>query len=698
MKRKFMDNAIIGSAEQALDFIGNILESSTEYSIIGKDLSRKILSWNEGALLGQPYSRRLFIKEGALRIRNSFRALSFTVSILFFCSPSFAAGSDLTNLSLQELMNLEVTSVSKKAEKFTTSPAAIEVITGENIRRSGAVSIPQALRNVPGLDVAQVDSRQWAISSRGFNSTSANKLLVLMDGRAVYTPLYSGIFWDAQDTLMEDLDKIEVIRGPGAALWGANAVNGVINITTKNTKETQGWLATGGYGSEERGFGGLRYGGKVNDNTYYRVYSKHFNRDDSKLINGNGGSDSWDMGQGGFRIDGGDADVNQFTFQGDMYGGNIDQPTNKHILTKGENLVGKWSHTLSDDSEAELRVYYDRTFRNVPGTFLEKLSTYDVEAQHRFQLNDRQEIAWGLGYRYQDDRVRNSAVLAFLPGHLDTQIFSTFVQDEIILLPDLLRLTLGSRFEHNDFSGFEYQPTARLAWTPTSRQTVWTAVSRAVRTPSRIDRDFFVPGAPPFTVLAGGPDFESEELVAYELGYRVQPFDPLFLSLATFYNQYDKLRSIEVGPPPILANTLEGETYGAELSANYQMAEGWLWRAGYTFLQMELHQRSGSTDLTSEGQEGDSPHNQFFLGSFIDLPSHWELDATVRYVDSLPHQHVRAYVAMDVRLGWRPTKNWEFSIVGQNLLDSRHPEFGATPSTQKQIEQSIYGKITWQFS
>ena len=621
-------------------------------------------------------------------------------SLLYAVEPLVVSGQpkNLALLSLEELMDVEVTSVSKKPEKFSKSAAAIEVVTGENIRRSGAVSIPQALRNVPGLQVAQVDSRQWAISARGFNTTSANKLLVLMDGRSIYTPLFSGVFWDAQDTMMEDLEQIEVIRGPGAALWGANAVNGVINITTKNAKDTQGWLASGGLGTEERGFGGLRYGGKVDDATHYRAYGKYFNRDDSVLMNGNGGSDGWDMGQGGFRIDRDDSGENRGTLQGDFYGSEIDQPGRKFIFTSGQNLIGRWTHDLSADSEVTAQFYYDRTYRKIPGTFVETLDTYDADVQHRFPLNEQQEIVWGFGYRYMVDRVKNSTLLAFLPAHLDSDVANVFIQDGIELIPERLHLGLGSRFEYNDFSGFEVQPTGRLTWTPDEKQTVWTAISRAVRTPSRIDRDFFSPAQPPF-LLAGGPDFISEELIAYEAGYRVQPMDPLFLTATAFFNDYDHLRSIEPsGTAFVLGNTFQGETYGTELSANYQMAPGWSWRAGYTFLQMELHQRTGSADLTSQSQEGDSPNNQFFLGTSIDLPAHWEFDMTARYTDNLPNQHVSNYISMDLRLGWRPTENWEFSIVAQNLLDTQHPEFGTVPATRKEIEQSIYGKVTCRFS
>jgi len=615
---------------------------------------------------------------------------------------------DLKEKSLKELMEVMVTSVSKKAEKLSEAASAITVITQEDIRRSGATSLPEALRLAPNLEVAQVDSHEWAISARGFNSTTANKLLVLIDGRSVYTPLFSGVFWDVQDTVLEDIDRIEVISGPGATVWGANAVNGVINILTKSARDTQGFLLYGGGGTEQRAFGGVRYGGQLGTNAYYRVYTKYFDRDDTPLPNGVDGQDAWQMGQGGFRVDWYPGEANQLTVQGDGYGGAINQPANGDIRVAGGNLLGRWSHTFSEESDLKAQFYYDRTHRQVPLTFAEDLDTYDFDLQHRFPLGERQDIVWGLNYRLSEDRVANTPNFAFLPAQLSFQLFSAFVQDEITLVRDRLRLTLGSKFEHNDFSGFEFQPSGRLSWTVTSRQTLWAAISRAVRTPSRIDQDFFVPNnsPPPPFALAGGPEFVSEELRAYELGYRVRPIDRLSFSLAAFYNDYDNLRSLEPGspsgPPFTVGNGLEGESYGAELAGSYQMTSWWRWQAGYTYLQEHIRLKPGSLDFNQARGEGSDPENQFSVRSSIDLPGDVELDAALRYVDVLQNiangvrGTVPSYLELDVRLSWMPVKNLELSVVGQNLLDRQHPEFGF-PTSRHEIQRGAFVKVTWRF-
>src|SRR6266566_1292907 len=614
---------------------------------------------------------------------------------------SAASPGALKKLTLEQLMNLEVTSVSKRPEKLSQAASAIQVITQEEIRRSGVTSLPEAQRLASNLEVAQVDSHEWAISARGFNGTTANKLLVLIDGRSVYTPLFSGVFWDVQDTLLEDVDRIEVITGPGATLWGANAVNGVINILTKSARDTQGLLLYGGGGTEQRAFGGIRYGGQLSTNAYYRIYTKYFDRDDTPLPNGADGQDAWQMGQGGFRVDWYPGEVNQLTFQGDGYGGAINQAANGDIRVAGGNLLGRWSHTFSEASDLKAQFYYDRTHRKVPLTFAEDLDTYDFDLQHRFPLAERQDIVWGLDYGLSEDRVANTPNFAFLPAKLSFQLFSAFAQDEITLVRDRLRLTLGTKFEHNDFSGFEFQPSGRLSWTVTSRQTLWAAISRAVRTPSRIDTDFFVPANPPFA-LAGGPKFVSEELLAYELGYRVRPIDQLSFSLATFYNDYSNLRSLEPGPPIIIGNGLKGETYGAELAGSYQTTSWWRWQAGYTYLQEHIRLKSGSMDFNQGRGEGSDPQNQFSIRSSMDLPGRLTLDAALRYVDVLHNiangvrGTVPSYVELDARLSWTPIENLELSVVGQNLLHSEHPEFGF-PTSRHEIQRGGFVKVTWRF-
>jgi iron complex outermembrane receptor protein len=619
--------------------------------------------------------------------------------------------SELKKMSLAELLNLEVTTVTRRESTVGDSPAAIFVITQDDIRRSGATSIPEALRLAPGLEVAQADSSTWAISARGFNSTSANKLLVLMDGRSVYAPVFSGVFWDVQDTTLEDIDRIEVIRGPAGALWGANAVNGVINIITKSAQDTQGLLLYGGGGTEERVFGGARFGWKPAEDVYARVYVKQFERDETTVSsNGLDSADAWMMRQGGFRVDWLPSTDNHLTFQGDVYSGERDNRPN--FFGRGDtdlfggNVLGRWSHEFASAGDLQLQTYYDRTERSIPGVFGEDRDTFDVDFQHHIPWGERQNVTWGLGYRITSDQVNNSFVIALDPDHRTTQTISTFIQDEIELVKDCLRLTLGSKFEHNDFTGFEIQPNARLLWKIDKRQTAWAAVSRAVRTPTRLESDLlinFPVGGGTNIVFRGSPEFDSESVIAYELGYRVEPVNWLAFDVATFYNVYDRLASVEQGTPPPSTNTvllssfgnkLSGETYGVELGATWKAADWWTIRAAYTFLEEQLHTDSSSTDTNSELSAGNNPHHQFYVRSSVDFPHRVELDCTLRYVDTLPNQNVASYLVADVRLGWRPTKQLELAVVGQNLLDNRHPEFG-TGATRHEIQNGVYGKVTY---
>ncbi|HEX4602217.1 MAG TPA: TonB-dependent receptor, partial [Gemmatimonadales bacterium] len=455
--------------------------------------------------------------------------------------PSVAA---LKQLSVEQLMNVEVMSVSKRAERLSRAASAIQVITQEMIRRSGASSLPEALRLATNLQVAQIDARQWAISARGFTSTAANKLLVLIDGRTVYTPLYSGVFWDVQEVPLSDIDRIEVISGPGATLWGSNAVNGVINVLTKHARDTQGLSLVGGGGSALRGFGTARYGGTLGSGAHYRIYGTWFTREPSLLPpTGPDADDRWHMGQGGFRLDWDASAANQVTLQGDLYDGRSAQPQFNNIALSGGNVIAQWSHTVSPTSTVAAQLYYDRTHRNVPGTFGEDLDSYDVDVQHHTRLGARHDVVWGLDYRLINDRVTNSAALAFVPPHVARQWFTGFLQDEITLVPERLQLALGTKLEHNDYTGFEVQPSGRVTWTLTPSTTLWAAVSRALRTPSRIDRELFAPSQPPY-ILEGGPNFHSEQELAYELGYRHQA-RALALAVATFYSHYTGLRSLE---------------------------------------------------------------------------------------------------------------------------------------------------------
>jgi iron complex outermembrane receptor protein len=627
----------------------------------------------------------------------------------------------MLDLTIEELMRVPVTSVSKRAEPWFEAASAVYVITSEDIRRSGATSIPEALRLAPGVHVARVDAHTWAISVRGFNSMFSDKLLVLIDGRAVYTPLFAGVFWDVQDTLLEDIDRIEVIRGPGATLWGANAVNGVINIITKSAPQTQGGTVSGGAGTEDQGFTSFRYGGRINDKTHYRVYGKWFTRDDGVFSDGTDGADNWYQGRGGFRIDWEPTGDDLLTLQGDIYGSNEGQtyradPENPAtefsdaIHANGGNFLGRWTRRLDAKSELTVQTYYDRTDRDLE-QFVETRDTFDIEMDHRFALGSWNSITWGLGYRLTSNDVEDTATIMWDNDGLNLQLFSGFIQDQIAIVPHKLLLTLGSKFEHNDFTGFEVQPSARVSWTPTSRQTFWGAISRAVRTPAQSDRDMKftvdtdkVAGLP--LVFFGNDQFDTEEVVVYELGYRVQPTDRVTMDLALFYNVYDDLRSLEnkgvsIDPlPPHIRvevdNLLGARTYGFELAGTWQAMPWWRWQATYAYIRLDIDPAATSTD--TEREEGDVPRHTIMLRSTMDLPGHFEFDTGLRYVDALATQDVPSYLVVDVRLGWRPNPRWELSVVGQNLLDSQHPEFASLFTVQRtEVEHSVYGRVTMRF-
>jgi iron complex outermembrane receptor protein len=609
----------------------------------------------------------------------------------------------LKKLSFEELFNIEITTVSRRPERLVDAASAVQVISAEEIRRSGALNLPDALRLATNLQVAQINAYNWAISARGFNAVTANKLLVLIDGRTVYTPLFSGVFWDVQNVMLEDIDRIEVISGPGATLWGANAVNGVINVITKNARDTQGALLSGGAGSFVKGFGNGRYGGKLGDDLHYRVYGMGFGRNNTFLRDGRAASDDWRLGQGGFRADLLPGKLGSLSVQGNFYGGAEELAARPDLTLDGQNLLARWSRPLQNDSELSVQVYWDRTHRRNPGIFSEALNTYDIELQHRFPWAERQKIVWGANYRLMLDRVLNGPLpnLAFLPAHRKLHLVSGFLQDEIAVVPKGLFLTIGSKFEHNSFSGFEVQPSVRVAWLPIADHTVWGAISRAVRTPSRIDTELFVPRFPPFLIRGGGGRFESESVIAYELGYRTELANSVALSVATFFNDYDDIRSAEPIPGApgqfVILNGLRAKTYGLEVSATWRAADWWQLRGGYTFLKKRIV-LGNSQDLNRGRGEGNDPQHQFLIQSMINLPANLEFDSVLRYVDNLNQRGplVPSYVSLDLRLGWQPSPNWEFAIVGQNLLDKQHPEFGA-PATRQEIPRSVYGKVTWKF-
>jgi iron complex outermembrane receptor protein len=605
----------------------------------------------------------------------------------------------LKKLSLEELFDVEVTSVSKKAEPVSRTAAAIHVVTSEDIHRSGPVSIPEALRYIPGVEVARLDARSYAITVRGFQATTANKLLVLMDGRSLYTPLYSGVFWDAQETLLDDVDRIEVIRGPGATVWGANAVNGVINVMTKSAASTQGFLVYAGGGNVERHFEAARYGGTLGAHGFYRVYLRSWDRGPSLRQDGADAGDYTRMRQGGFRSDWTPTTSDAVTIQGDLYNSTADNRASDNTEIAGGNALARWNRKLSSRSSVQVQSYFDRTKRDIPSSFGETLETYDLTAEHRFPLGTRHDVVWGLGFRLMDDHVRNSPGISFQPDHRTDRLYTGFVQDEIALTRDRLSLTLGTKIEHNDYTDYEFQPGLRLAWLVNPGQTLWGAASRAVRTPSRLDTDLFAPSQPPY-ILAGNPNFKSETLDAFEIGYRAQATKTLATSVSTFYNLYDDLRSLELDPTTVFpiteANKLEGRSYGLETEAEWRALPRMRLRAGYTYFRLLLKKKPTSSDPGSANQEGDSPRNQAFLRSSLDLSSNVKLDASVYFVDRLPNQHLPRRAGSDARLAWQVSPKAELAVVGQNLFGPDHPEFGQ-PNTRRDFERSVFGKVTCAF-
>jgi iron complex outermembrane recepter protein len=620
----------------------------------------------------------------------------------------------LKNLSIEELMAIEVTSVSRARELLAGTASAIQVVTGSEIRRFGATSLPGALRLANNLSVAKKDAHDWGVSARGFNTDLSNKLLVMMDGRTIYTPIFSGVRWDVQDYLLEDLDRIEVISGPGGTLWGANAVNGVINIISKSAADTQGLFLQATGGTQLRQSYGLRYGGRAGANSFYRVYAKYAERDSEVFANGADANDASRQRQAGFRVDSKLPADAKLTVQGDYYRGTEGFVSGGEAAVHGGNALGRWSRTLVNGSSLDLQVYFDRAHFRQPvaaspftpaGMFSDTLDTYDLDLQHRLLLGDRQRVVWGLGYRLTDERSQPALGLALIPQNAKRELFSGFIQDEISLRSDLT-MTVGSKLEDTHYTGLEIEPSVRLQWQVQPDHMVWTAVSRAVRTPSRIDRDIRQPSRTP-VILQGGSDFASETLVAYELGYRTQLGPRFFASLAGFYNRYDKIRSARRTPvtliPLVFANDLEGDTYGFELSATFQPVEWWRLTAGYNYLQGDIRVKPGGNDFNNALNETADPKHQFSLRSSMDLRGGLELDVHFRAVDELPINNVGrmaivpAYAELDVRLGWRPNNRWEFAIIGSNLLDDRHPEYGAPSPTRVEIQRSVHGRLTWRF-
>jgi len=638
------------------------------------------------------------------------------------------SSAPLKHLSLEQLGDVEVTTASKEPEQVWRTPAAIYVLTQDDIRRSGATSIPEVLRLVPGVEVARLDSDHWSIGIRGFGAVLASKLLVLIDGRSVYTPLFAGVYWQVQATPLEDIERIEVIRGPGGTIWGANAVDGVINIITRSAKDTHGAMVSLGGGNADEGTGTVRYGGGNGRGFSYRVYGMGFDRS-PEFHSGGSNFDDWRMGQAGFRADRDLGTRDTFTFQGDIYREISGEATTYALYSPpsqvnvdgyaqltGGNLLGRWKRVLNDQSDFQFQVYFDRTNHFEP-EFGETRDTFDIDFLHHLTLPGQQTFLWGLGARVSPGYVVQTVPsINFLPHHLTDQVYSGFLQDEIPLFSRRLSLTLGSKLEHNNYTGFEVQPSARLLWNATPRQSLWSSITRAVRTPSRLDEDIqltdfaTVTPLPIYLRADGNRQFRSEVLLGYEAGYRALITSHFYLDVAIFHNNYNDVYSFQVGAPfleasplpvhaiiPLLtSNGIRGTTKGFEVAPDWKPTGWWELRPSYSHLEMLMEDGPGSNDPTSvAGYEGSSPRHQGTMQSFLTLPKKLEFEQTYRYVSALSAQAVKSYSTADARLGWLFIRKMEFSVVGQNLLQPSHAEFGGDPGGLVGIKRSVYGQITW---
>ncbi|MEO5916026.1 MAG: TonB-dependent receptor [Luteolibacter sp.] len=617
---------------------------------------------------------------------------------------------DLADLSIEQLMNESVTSVSKREQSLLDAAAAISVLTNDDIRRSGATSVAETLRLVPGMDVGQINSSQWSISSRGFSGQYSNKLLVMVDGRAVYTPTLAGVYWDLQQTMLEDVDRIEVIRGPGGTLWGANAVNGVINIESKSARDTQGGLLYAGGGDVHLTTEGARYGGRIGENTYYRVFGSYQLSDAYEQPSGGSAMDGWQSESGGFRIDHYQGEDTHFTWQGDATVVDFNENASDGYNV---NTLGRWTHELAERSSVEVQAYYDRTYRNEITRARPTVDTFDLIAQHTFGVGDRNDVIWGLGYRFiGNDAEQTTPTILVHEGDLNLQLFSGFIQDEFKLIPDKLILTAGTKIEHNDFTGIEIQPSVRAVFKPAANQTLWAAVSRAVRTPDVLeDSDVFAvqigepiaaPGGPYVPRIVGTANPDSEVLWAYELGYRIQPEKRVNVDVALFYNDYNQL--IDFGTTPDrfvpgdpegtaefpLMNIQSGHTYGGEASVTVEPIDHWRLSASYSLLLADI---GGPVPVGSP--EMAETQQQAILRSSLDF-GRASIDAQFRAVDQ--ETGVEGYVTADVRLSYRPTDALDLSLVGQNLLDAGHQEatqfFGTTNGI---VPRGFFARVTWKF-
>jgi iron complex outermembrane recepter protein len=663
--------------------------------------------------------------------------VSGAVFLLLSLSPPAlpqTAENDLTKMNIEDLMNVEVTSVSRHQQSLSQTAAAVFVITEEDILRSSAANIPELLRMVPGVQVAQISASSWAISVRGFNGRFSEKVLVMVDGRTVYVPSFGGVFYEVVDVPLEQIARIEVIRGPGGSVWGANAVNGVINILTKKASATPGTTLVAGGGSTDRGFGLLQEGGKLRSIGDFRVFAHYSTEGSLHEQDGPLEGDGWHILHGGFRSDSQISSKDTLSVQGNIYSGreggsgqriaSFTQPPSPNVLTEvnisGGSFQTSWNHRYSGRSDTTLMVSYQRSARS--DIIDERRGILDFDFQHNLSIGERHQFVWGFDYRYSSAQTEGSFAYSLIPPDRDTNLYSGFLQDQIALVADRLSLTLGAKLEHHYYSGFGVMPSARIAWTPSTKSTYWAAVSRALRSPSDLDDGMRVisavfpgPGGMPVAVLnIGNPRLQNESLLAYEAGYRTLLRKNLSIDLATFYHSYDKLQTWEPSAPfledtplpphmviPYIAeNTMHGEAHGLEFFANWQMLPRWTLSPGYAFERLHLHLDPGSQDTsTIPFIGGSTPVHSAQLRSHVALPRRFCWDTSVYFVDRLVSPVIASYTRLDSGLTWQRKEHLTLSIFGQNLLQDHHLEFQDLTQTLNSslMKRSAYAKITWHF-
>lgn len=650
---------------------------------------------------------------------------------------AFASGGDsgrgLLDMSLEELLNVEVSSVSKKVEKQADAAAAVYVLTTEDIRRSGCTSLPDVLRTVPGLQVAQVNAHSWAVTSRGFNGEYAAKLLVLIDGRSVYTPLFSGVYWNVTDLPSDDIEQIEVVRGPGATLWGANAVNGVINIITKNSKETQGAKLSAAGGAQERGLISGWFGRRLGTTGSFRVSAKYHNRGPAAMASGMPATpDGWDLFRGAYRVDWTPTKRDALCVTGDLYQGKFDMAYNaprfetpyvklllKDSPMSGCSILSRWTRQYSEQSQSALQVYYDYYQRNEL-VINERRRTLDANYQHSFSPAAAIGVVAGFGYRRTTDAVDSTDFAWLTTQRRVDNVFSAFVQGDYSWR-NLARVTVGTKIEHNDYSGLEVQPNVRVMVHPARKHTLWAAISRALRTPSRADHTVRIvasvipplslsnPGALPLAVIwSGDASMVSEKLIAYETGYRLMPTDQISLDLTAFYNDYKDLRAgtfqtpEPVGLPPkyvalpVTANNkLAGRTIGFESAFDWMPARTVRFTGSYSYFDLQTYAGSDLLQGVLNGGEGSAPRHQISLRSRLDPTDRIECDLGVRYVSQLSAFGIGSYTELDGRIGYDLMSSLALTVVGRNLLAPRHVEYPASlGGVASTAERTIYGAIS----